>query len=80
MHEARAVAEVVRAAETVSAGRRLTRLGIRVEGDEHVTAEIVRTHVAALTARTHPGLQVRVDVDPSAAEPAIRLVSISVEE
>ena len=44
MHEARAVADVVSAAETVAAGRRLTRMGIRVEGDGHVTADMIRMH------------------------------------
>ena len=34
MHEARAVAEILRTAESAAAGRRLKRLAIRLEGED----------------------------------------------
>ncbi|MDX1691389.1 MAG: hypothetical protein R3290_10235 [Acidimicrobiia bacterium] len=79
MHEARAVAEILRAAEAAAEGARIGRIAVRIEGDEHLTPQLVRTHLRALAARSHPSLDVDVIVDRAAPGPGIRLLTVDVE-
>ena len=79
MHEARAIAEVLRAAEAAAQGRELRSVALRIEGNEHLTPQVVRAHIAALAARTHPDLEVVVEVDLTKDEPGLRLISVGVD-